>query len=97
MRMTIPEGLPPAVQLLPPSDQQRYLIDLQAYGFAMVRSNDDGTVTYIPPSVWLQHRESWRRRAYFLNMTYAIARSVAIGALVMLGVFVVLGLLEPPK
>lgn len=103
MKMTLdgrewePFDLPPAVQLLPLADQQRYLIDLKAHGFAMVRANDDGSVTYIPPSVWMNIGKARRRRAYLLNVGYAVARSVAIWAIVILALLVLLGQLETPK
>ena len=87
--------LPPAVKLLDAKDQLRYITDLQAYGFAMCRTNDDGTVTYIPPSTWLRVGEGRRRRAWLLNTAYGIARTILISSIVCLGVLVLFGLLEP--
>lgn len=78
---------------LTPEQQQAYMRDLTIFGYAMVRTEDDGSLTYIPS-------EAWRKNQPPLPDVRKIHRkrmlmSAVVALIVALGVFVLLGLLEP--
>ena len=37
---------------LSPEDRDRYQNDMVAFGSAMLKEHEDGTVTYVPPDQW---------------------------------------------
>ena len=44
-----------AVAKLSPEDRERYDFDIIAYGNAMLREHEDGSVTYVPMKDWPAH------------------------------------------